>query len=325
MHASADGLLGLAVADGVSSSEGSWAVSATVARAAADWGANATALDRADPRTLVALANVAARSTRAEVGGTGSTTLAAAALDADGWVLASVGDSALISVPLAGPARSLTPLDQHPRSRHVLLAWIDGDARPTPHVVRLPRTPGWLCLLTDGITAALDLDAIAEHVRNAGTAAAATALVEAARAAARAMTPRPWSSTPKAERRRLPSVSPLPTRRSRRASTLATERCAKGAVPMADAIQGDSTLGTTPSDRRGHWRGAGAVLGALGQALVTYSLPRCPRCRTDEPPTADAATAAELGASMLRRHCGRCGHCWASRWPQPLDSFTWPA
>ena len=89
---------------------------------------------------------------------------------------------------------------------------------------------------------------------------------------------------------------------------------------MADAIRNNSTPGLMRSFRRGGKRPTG-VLGALGRALVGYSRPRCPRCRTDESPTADAATAAELGAPMLRWHCARCGHCW----PQPLDPFAWPA
>jgi serine/threonine protein phosphatase PrpC len=183
VHEAPHDRLGFAVADGVSSVEGSWAVAAAVARAAADWGANAPDVDLADPRMLVALANVAARQARAESAQGGATTLVVAARLPDGWVLAAVGDSALLLVAPAGPASPLTPLDQHPRSRHVLLAWIDGDARPAPHVVRLTATASRLCLLTDGVAGVLDADAIARIVRAAGTAAAAGALVAAAQAA----------------------------------------------------------------------------------------------------------------------------------------------
>jgi serine/threonine protein phosphatase PrpC len=107
----------------------------------------------------------------------GATTLACAILYNGGGIVATVGDSEALAVGPTGPAQRLNELDHLPARPNMLLAWIDAEQEPEPHVIELDTLPYRLCLVTDGIAQALDYDRIASLVRGTDPAEAARALV----------------------------------------------------------------------------------------------------------------------------------------------------
>jgi hypothetical protein len=68
-------------------------------------------------------------------------------------------------------------------------------------------------------------------------------------------------------------------------------------------------------------RGLRGSLAALHAALAARLEPPCPRCRRRGARHIEPAVAAELGAPLLYRRCGWCGH----GWPEPLDPAAWLA
>ena len=110
----------------------------------------------------------------------GATTLACAVLGDEACDIVVIGDSAILAVDDEGEATLLHSLDHLADQPNVLLAWLDGKTRFEPQIVHLERLPRWLCLLTDGVTGALDYERIAQLVRASDVTRAAKELVSAA-------------------------------------------------------------------------------------------------------------------------------------------------
>jgi len=174
-------LLAFAVADGVGSMEASPLASAVAVAAVASWVKGRNTVDERDIPSLFAAIDGAVRQALSTRSGEGATTIACAIVSARRVVIATVGDSEVLSVGTDGPAERLNELD-HLKSRpNTLLAWIDGKTELEPHVIRLNALPHRLCLVTDGVVQALDYYHIARIVREWDPSVAAREMVLSAR------------------------------------------------------------------------------------------------------------------------------------------------
>jgi serine/threonine protein phosphatase PrpC len=175
--------LAFVVADGVGAMAGSQLASGLAANAAADWITRRTWVDVDGINSLYAAASRAVGDGLKNKNTSGATTMVLAAVAGGKAIVASVGDSEILSVGTSGPAVALTPVDHLPTQTNVLLAWLDGVEEFEAHIVALPSLPHRLCLMTDGVAGTLSYERIAELVRSVEPSEAARLLVTEARAA----------------------------------------------------------------------------------------------------------------------------------------------
>lgn len=179
-----DGTQVFALADGVGSMPGSPIASST----AVDAMVGAAELGLLDHPLLITetmdLVNEAVGYSLGESGLNGATTLAFAVLEAARPVAVfSVGDSEVHAISGAGDSRLLHELDHVPARPNVLLAWIDGQSSFEAHKATAPADATHLCLMSDGVPAALGTSDIARIIRTKPIADGARELVLAARRA----------------------------------------------------------------------------------------------------------------------------------------------
>lgn len=173
--------LAFAIADGVGALEGSPYASMAAAAAATGWVQGRSSVRPSDVPQLVEVANAAVKDTLSRNRIKGATTIACAVIAPTTVVIATVGDSEALAVTTSGPATRLNELDHVPARPNVLLAWLDGESPVEPHAIEIQRLPHRLCLVTDGVSRALDYTIIAEVVRSSNPAEAARDLVQHAR------------------------------------------------------------------------------------------------------------------------------------------------
>src|SRR6185503_12693865 len=176
-------LLGFAVADGVGAMPTSPIASAIASTAATDWIAARESFVIEDVKALYGAVNAAIGVGLKEQGKDGATTLVVAVVQGGKAVVASLGDTEVLSVPAEGPAETLLHRDHHPTQTNMLLAWLDGVEQFEAHTLALDSLPHRLVLATDGVAGTLSVDDIAEIARTFPPSESAIALVMRARAA----------------------------------------------------------------------------------------------------------------------------------------------
>jgi serine/threonine protein phosphatase PrpC len=171
----------LAIGDGV----GSLPDSALASRAAVD--SAVEALRRGDEMCLADVWPAISRAVAAALPDgpeSGATTLTVVKYCNRRLEIASIGDSEALIVPAYGAAIRLNQLHNPPGRPNELLAWLDGCSRFRPDRVLWRLRPGeTICLVTDGISRALDYSRIAGIIRESTAAESARLLVDAAQAA----------------------------------------------------------------------------------------------------------------------------------------------
>lgn len=168
-----------AVADGVSSLSGSLELATAASRAAVQELASQNSREP-NLAALVGTIHDSARRAINDTGKPGATTLAAGMFNYDWCWVMSAGDSEVLVVQREGPAKPLFEPDHLRGNRNVLTRWVDGITTFAPHCMALPSLPLRICLVTDGVTQALDYREIADIVRAVPADEGAEALVGAA-------------------------------------------------------------------------------------------------------------------------------------------------
>ena len=157
--------------------EGSAAASTAASKAVVAWARRQNTARLSDMPALLSEVNAAVGKALRKKGQGGATTLACALVSRDGCVVATVGDSEVLAVDYSGPACRLNQLDHLPARPNMLLAWIDGDVEVEPHLIELETLPHRLCLVTDGVSQAVDGQRLANLLRDAPPSKAAEVLV----------------------------------------------------------------------------------------------------------------------------------------------------
>lgn len=118
-----------------------------------------------------------------EAGLKGGTTLAFLASTPNGSTVASIGDSEVHTISAVGESHLVNHLDHIPTRPNILLAWVDGRAPYEPHTDSIGDEVEFVCLMSDGVPAALSRCVIADTVRASTITDAARELVLSARSA----------------------------------------------------------------------------------------------------------------------------------------------